>query len=425
MAGATYIGTMPQKKPFKFVGILILLILLIGTGYLIYRRATAHSFDSMQAMPGQAMPVVVTELTPEPVQVWTEFSARLEAAGFAEIHPQVSGIITAVHFHDGDTVKAGQALFTIDPRPYEAARNLAKADLLSAQSRLFLAEKELARAEGLIGTNAISPRTYDARENDLDTAEAAVEAAKARLKQAQINLDYTMVKAPISGKTSRIETKKGNLVQSGIGSNTPLLTSIVDSHEIYADFEVDEQTYIAVNKAALKEGKTAASGQFAGTVPVELIIDGAPGHYIGTLDSFDNRLNTASGTIRARAIFDNKEGLLLPGMFARIKMGSLGEDEHILIPEKAIGTDQNRKFVYGVSPENTVIPMPVTLGAAMNGRRIVTSGLQDGDNIITEGIIRLQPGMPVMPMTAEQMKTMMEQQQAAAAGTAPVQGEGP
>jgi multidrug efflux system membrane fusion protein len=422
---------MRAKNLYKLIGTMTLVMMVIGGVALSSYFGKQASAQAPGGMP-QAMPVTYMTIKSESVKIWNEFSARLEPLGFAEVRPQVGGTITQVHFNDGDMVKAGQPLFTIDPRPYQAAVSLAKADLQAAQNRYSLADKELKRASGLIESKAISTRVYDARQNEKNLASAQIAASKAKLEQAQINLDYATVTAPISGKASRVEVKQGNVAQAGPAA--PILTTIVAADKIYADFEVDERTYISsvTSKSSVASVSPASGGEDkvdekqsdeieAGEieaeqkplVPVELSILGGTRTYQGAVDSFDNQLDITSGTIRARALFDNKDGALLPGMFAQIKMGTATEENRIMIPEKAIGTDQDRKFVYVVTPENTVGYRQITLGQTSNGNRIVESGLNDGDKIITEGIIRLRPDMPVDPKTPEEMEAMKQAMQAA------------
>lgn len=366
----------------------IIIGLVMGTHFGF--NAVAQPVASGSGGPPEATPVSVVEATSTKTQIWNEFSGRLEASQFAEIRPQVGGTITEIHFESGDMVEEGAILYTIDKRPYQATVNLAKAALKGAKNRKDLAWKELKRAKSLIQSRAIAQRTYDARANEFSLAAAQVEREQAAVQQAQINLNYASIKAPISGRTGRIEIKKGNLVDAGV----PVLTSIVDSRVIFADFEVDEASYLAQVKSTKKAGGEAAK------TPIEMIAGGNT-PYTGYVQSFDNELDIRSGTIRARAVFDNADGALLPGMFVQIRMGSAGEVEHILLTEQAIGTDQDRKFVYVVSPENTVEYRTVTLGESVLGKRVIASGLTGGEQVISKGIIRLRPGMPVKPIMPE------------------------
>lgn len=351
--------------------------------------------------PQGPMPVVVEILKAEPVRIWSEFSGRLTPVDYAVIQPQVSGAITEVQFRDGQMVKKGDVLFVIDPRPYKAAAGQAQAALSAAQNRYTLALKDLKRAEGLIGNEAISHRVFDERQNDARTALAAVEGAKAELERARINLEYAHVRAPVSGRVSRAELTVGNVVQAGPAA--PVLTSIISGEGIYADFEVDEQTYLnhifGTAKGREEEEK----------IPVQIVLRGAKDHVIeGRMHTFDNRIDPASGTIRARAVFENPDGALLPGMFVKVRMGNPSEKSRILVPEKAIGTDQDRKFVYVVDEKNIVKYRQVTPGDSSDGRRVIEDGLKPGEKVIVEGVIRIRPDMPVKPMTAEEMAKAAE-----------------
>ncbi|MBI1302095.1 MAG: efflux RND transporter periplasmic adaptor subunit [Alphaproteobacteria bacterium] len=333
------------------------------------------------------MPVPVQVVKAEPVQVWKSFSARMEPLDFAEIRPQVSGTISEIRFEDGQDVEKGDILYVIDPRPYEAAVNRATAQLNVAKNQASLAQKEYDRAQTLIKTDAISKRTFDERRSAANVAHASVKSAEAAVEQAQIDLDHAYIVAPISGRTGRVEIKLGNLVEAG--PNAPVLTTIVSTEGIFADFEVDEQTYLDQVRVS------ARSREAEQAVPVRLSMRGQV--YNGKIFTFDNQIDASSGTIRARAFFENKEGVLVPGMFSTIEMGGSKAFDHILITERAIGTDQDRKFVYIVDENNIVQYREVKIGESINGKRIITSGLKSGDRVITDGLIRIRPNMPVDP----------------------------
>jgi len=331
----------------------------------------------------QAMPVAAETVKSKPTQIWNSYSARLEAVDYVEIRPEVSGKIEEVSFEDGQTVEAGTKLFLIDTRPYQAALNQAKAELAAARNQSSLTWKELKRAKELIKTNAISKRVVDERSTAHSVASSQMKAAQAKLDLAALNLEYAKVKAPISGRLSRAEIKKGNLVQAG--PNAPILTTIISTNEIYADFEVDEQSYINF----INDAKTSASKDKK--IPVMLTI-GENTEREGHIDSFDNRIDVTTGTIRARAIFDNADGALLPGMFATVKMGSPSKRNQITISEKAIGTDQDRKFVYVINDKNLTEYRQIKIGDSSKGMRVILSGLEEGEKVITKGIIRIRPG---------------------------------
>ncbi|MBL4803859.1 MAG: efflux RND transporter periplasmic adaptor subunit [Alphaproteobacteria bacterium] len=384
-----------KAKTFTKFLVIIIAVAAIGGGYYYFQKKPADAKAAESGAPGggqqQAMPVIYTQVDSKSVQIWNGYSARLEAVEYAEIRPQVSGTITEVKFEDGQQVEQGDVLFVIDTKPYQAAVNQAEAELKVSKNEFSLAQKEANRAEELIKTNAISKRIYDERKSTSNVAWARIKAAEARLERAQIDLDYANVKAPITGRVSRAEIKVGNLVEAG--ANAPLLTTIVSTAAVYADFEVDEQTYLTYIRTNAKDRASESK------VPVKLILSGDSVVYDGFIDSFDNQIDASSGTIRARALFENKDGALLPGMFASVKMGLPEKQEKILLTERAIGTDQDRKYVYIVNDKNMVEYRQIRIGESMGGERVVTSGLEAGDKVITEGIIRLRPGMPVKPQT--------------------------
>jgi len=362
--------------------------LIAGGG--LYAGVLSHPSHAAAPAAMPAPQVTVQTLAAQKVQVWSEFSGRLHAVDQAEIRPEVSGRITSVRFHDGQFVKEGDVLLVIDPRPYEAAVSRAEANLASARTNFDFAKIEEQRAAGMIKTEAIAQRIFDERSNQLRVAEAAVKAAEAELKNANLDLEHAYVRAPISGKASRAELTVGNLVQAGPGA--PVLTSVVANQAIYADFEVDEQTYLASMREA------AAAPAQAGKVPVQLILAGDKGHsYPGFIDSFDNRLDVASGTIRARAKFENSDGALVPGMFVAVRLASPVEHNEILVPEKALGFDQSKKFVLVVDADNKVGYREVELGKQVETSRVAIKGVAAGDRVIVDGLQHVRPNAVVAP----------------------------
>ena len=365
----------------------VAVIAVAGAGVALHSFAPAQA--QAQAPAAQAMKVQVRTVTPQPVRVWSEFSGRLQAVDAAEIRPEVGGRITEVRFQDGQAVKAGDVLFVIDPRPYEAAVAKAEASLASAKTTAQFAKAEVDRAASLIKTQAIAASLYDSRVNAQRVAQANILGAEADLKDAKLDLEHAYVRAPISGRVSRAELTVGNLVQTSPGT-PPLLTSIVSLDSVYADFEVDESTYIKSIRAH------ANTREKERQIPVELTVQGDTGHtYKGTIHAFDNRINPSSGTIRARARFANDDGTLVPGMFAAIKLASASENNAILVPSRAIGNNQSKKFVYVANDENKVAYREVTLGQQVDGQRIVLTGLQGGERLIVDGLQYLRPDMPV------------------------------
>jgi membrane fusion protein, multidrug efflux system len=335
--------------------------------------------------------VAINRLEPQTVSPFAEFSGRINAVDYAEIRPQVSGRITEIRFHDGEHVNAGDVLVVIDPRPYQAAVDKAQADLQTAINNAKFAKAERDRGSQLVKSNYLSQETFDQRTNADEVAKAAVQAAQAALESAQINLDYAYVKAPISGRVSRAEITVGNLVGSPTAA-PPLLTSIVSDNGVYADFEVDEQTYL---NNVPNYGQSHEEQQ---KIPVEVVVRGNEDRvYRGHIYSFDNRIDSGSGSIRARARFDNADGGLIPGMFVTVRMGNGVISDALLVPESAIGNDQSKRFVFVVGDGNKAEYRSVALGPQVDGNRVVLTGLKRGDRVILDHLQRLAPGTPVIP----------------------------
>ncbi len=366
---------------------------------------------AMPQMP--AMPVNVAPVAEHDVQQWHDYSGRLVAIDHADIHPRISGTIDSVNFKDGATVQKDDLLFVIDPRPYQAEVDRTAGLLASAQAQYALAKTEMARGNALIKDKSISKHDYDQRKNAFDVAEANIKSAQAALDAAKLNLEYTQIKAPIAGKAGRAEVTVGNLVQAGTGG--PVLTTIVANNPIYADFEMDEATYMDYAHATSDDVKNA---------PVMMGLTGEKDTpHTGRIESFDNQLNAASGTIRVRAVFDNQDGTLVPGLFARIRIGSPGKGNVLLITDTAVGTDQDKKFVYVVGDDNKLGYREIKLGATVDNLRVVNDGLKPGEKIVVSGVrIGLRPGAEVAPQVVT-----MEGADAAAqqpAGRAPAQAGG-
>ncbi len=348
--------------------------------------------DVASPPPAAPVPVTVASVLPRHMRLWSEFSGRLAAVDSAEIRPQVNGRITEIRFKDGQQVHAGDILFVIDPRLYEAAVAKAEADLATSRTNANLARVELDRAKRLIDQQAIAHDYYDQKNNASGVAQAAIQSASAALTQAKLDVDHAYVKAPISGRVSRAEITVGNLVQT---TPAPLLTTIVSDKGIYADFDVDEQTYLQSVRAH------ATTADQENKIPVELSVQGDNGHvYKGTIESFDNKIATGTGTIRARARFANEDGALVPGMFASVKLASAANSTVMLVPDDAIGSDQSKRFVFVVGQDRKAVFREVTLGQEVNGERVVLSGLLPREKIIVDGVQRVQPGAVVAPHLA-------------------------
>ncbi len=348
--------------------------------------ALAPKAESQSA--SQAVPVSVATVSEQNVASWTDFSGHLEAVERVEIRPRVAGAIKAIHFREGALVKAGDLLVTIDPAPYLAEVARAKASASSASARLTLAQSEQARAQRLWNDQAIAQSELESRVNELKAAQAGVDAAQAELQIASLNLSYTQVRAPVSGRVGRIEVTVGNLVASG--PQAQMLTSLVSVSPIYASFDADEKI-VGRTLDDLKAG----TGKLD-SIPVT-VETGAPGEapVEGHLQLIDNQFDNGSGTLRARAVFSNPDGKLIPGAFVRVHMGAASTRPALLINERAVGTDQDKRFVYVVDKAHKVSYREVTLGGAANGLRIVKSGLQAGERVVIDGVQHVGPGTVV------------------------------
>lgn len=365
--------------------------LILATIALIAIFASSRLFVAhAEGPPGMPPPPPITMavVLEKDVTEWSEFSGRIEAMDTVDVKPKVSGTIEKVHFQDGAMVKKGDVLFTIDPRPYKAEYDRLMGTLSAAESALVNAKQEIVRAKNLMATKAISKREYDERASALRIAEGNMRAAKGAVDATKLNMEYTDVVAPISGKVGRAEITEGNTVNAG--GSAPTLTRIVALSPIYISFEVDEQTFLShiqnYPADALKQ------------IPVQVgLANQKDTPIVASIHSFDNQLNVSSGTIRVRAINDNADGRLVPGLFARVKLGTPKAETRLLVSEKAIGTDQSKKYVFVVNDKNMAEYREVTLGSIVDGLRVVNTGLKAGDKVIVNGLMRVRPGAPVSP----------------------------
>jgi len=335
-----------------------------------------------------AAPVLV-----KPVSQWDNFNGRVEAVQSVQLRPRVSGYIDSVNYREGDEVRKGQVLFTIDDRSYRAALEQAKAELARARSQASLARSESGRSEKLIGTQAISREAWEQRRAAASQAQAEVLAAEAAVDMAQLNLDFTRVTAPIDGRASRAMITAGNLVTAG--DSASVLTTLVSQQQMYVYFDVDENTFLHYQAMARQ-------GQQRQALPVEIALAGDQGFpHQGRVDFLDNQLTASTGTIRMRALLDNPQRQFTPGLFARVRLPGSAQFEAILIDDKAVLTDQDRRYVYVVDGEGKAQRRDIQPGAMVEGLRIVKSGLQAGDRVIVAGLQKVF--MPGMPVTAQQV----------------------
>jgi multidrug efflux system membrane fusion protein len=371
---------------------------LAGAG--ITGCADATSDDAPAAAAPSAPPVTSAVVIQRAVTETQEFSGRLEAIEVVAIRPRVSGYITAVNFKPGAEVKKGEVLFVIDPRPYQAEADRTKAVAAAAQARADLARLELQRAERLLADKAIAQREFDERSAGQKELDASVRAAQAEHETARLNLAYTRVTSPIDGRVSKAEITLGNLVDA-----TAVLTSVVSLERIYASFDGDESTYLRVSR------RTNA-GQ---PVDVKVGLAGEEGFpHSGKLEFVDNQLDSRSGSVRMRATLANTDRALAPGLFARVQIAGGAPTPQILIVDRAINTDQDRKFVYVVDKDGKAEYRSVKLGPLDDGLRIVREGLKPGEKIVVNGLQRVRPGAPI----AAQVVPMVATAAPAAASTA-------
>jgi RND family efflux transporter MFP subunit len=338
--------------------------------------------------------VTVAPVLQRDVAEWDEFSGRLEAVDQVEIRPRVSGYVKHVTFTEGREVRKGEVLFEIDPREYQADLDRAQAQLEQARTAADLAQREVDRAEKLVKVQAISREEFDSRTSAQANGVAAVRAAEAAVETARLNMSWTAVRSPIHGRVSRAEVTEGNLVQSGPPDAT-LLTTVVSLDSMYLYFDSDEQTYLRYSGRAAADGNR---GWRDARFPVYLGLANETGFpHEGYLDFVDNRIDPASGTIRTRAIFTNRDRRFTPGLFARVKLVGNKSAPALLVRDAAIGTDQDRKFVLVVGPGDSLAYRSVELGRLTDGLRIVRSGVKVGERVVVNGLMRVRPGMKVTP----------------------------
>ncbi len=334
--------------------------------------------------------VTVAHPRVEKLVEWTEFTGRFEAVQQVDIRARVQGYLATIDFRDGQLVDKGQNLFLIDPRPFEAALERARADLASAQAQLELAKLEFQRVAKLIGSPAFAQTNYDQRLQERQGAEASVGAAQAAVQQAQLNLEYTEISAPIGGRISDRRVDIGNLV-----TESTLLTTIVSQSPIYFDFDMSEADFLGYQRAVL-EGKLPSTRERSTVVNVKLV-DEDNWNRQGQMNFVDNVVDPNSGTVRARAEFLNPDHLIQPGQFGTIRIPGSPEYPALLIPDEAIVTDQSQKLVMTVTADNKVVPKVIRPGPHELGLRIVRKGLTADDRIVINGLLRVRPGMQVTP----------------------------
>jgi multidrug efflux system membrane fusion protein len=387
------------KKRWAIIGAGI--ALLTSTAAFLVEVPPMSSAKAAADAPAPAIPVTVAIVGERQVTEWEEFSGRLEAVDRIQIRSRVAGQIQAVHFREGSLIKSGDLLFTIDPAPFEAAVAQAQGLVENASARLDLAKTELDRGRRLSENRTISQSDMDQRSSSFTAAQAGLTSAQAGLRAAQLDLGYTQVRAPVSGRVGKIDITVGNLVAAG--SASPALTTLVSVDPIYASFSASEGL---VSKALASLPQTGGAIPALEQIPVEvgtLSDEGTP--IKGQLQLVDNQVDSASGTIGVRAVFDNPGGKLIPGQFVRVRMGQPKSEQRLTITERAIGTDQDKKFVFVVDAENKISYRPIQLGPTVDGQRVIEKGLAAGDKIVVNGLQRVRPGAVVAPQTEENVAT--------------------
>jgi multidrug efflux system membrane fusion protein len=366
--------------------------------------------------PGGQLPpagVGVAEVVVKEIVEWDDFTGRIQAVNTVQVQPRITGYINEVHFDEGAIVEAGDLLFTIDDREYRAAVASRRADVVRAETRVELAQQDAARSEKLAEARAVSVEELERSRGEVKQANADVRAARAALDQAELNLEFTRITAPISGRVGEALIKSGNLV-SPQGS---ILTTVVSIDPIHVVFEGDENIYLKYQAKAIA-GERPSSRDVRNPVQVGLAT-GSDFPFRGEMDFVDNQIDPETGTIQGRALISNPDGFLIPGLFARVRLLGSGAHQAVLIHEAAVLTDQDRKYVYVVNDDNQAIRRDVRLGRETEGLRVVDEGLEPGERIVVNGVRKVFfSGAPLAPTVVDMNQPMADIQQQAGADTA-------
>ncbi|WP_428410460.1 efflux RND transporter periplasmic adaptor subunit [Hyphococcus sp.] len=390
----------PASSRFRYLLFAAVSTAAIAAGVAGFSGTHASESDPAEAA-SSAPNVTVAKPDAENIVEWDEFTGRFAAIDSVEIRARVSGYLEAVAFEDGVVIQKGDLLFKIDPRPFEAELAAAKADLASAAAARRNAKEENERGHRLLERSALSKEEADRRESALRQADAAWAAANARVKQAELNLEFTEIRAPITGRISDNFVSEGNLIVGGAQGGT-LLTRIVSLDPMYFEFTANEADYLKYVRLSAGGDETGLQG---GESPVFVkLLDEADFIHEGRMSFVDNRFDPSTGTMRGRATFDNPDGVLTPGMFGRLKLAGSVEYTALLIPDSAVQTDQNIKFVWVTNDENVVERREVELGPLHGGRRIIRAGLQPSDRVIVSGSQYVMAGLTVAPLPETQTR---------------------
>jgi len=402
-ASQTQLPPVPQPAPrrgsrISWLFAIGVLIAAVAAGLYWYQRTGSDAAPppASAAMP----PAEVTVAAPLQREIveWDEYTGQFSAVDYVEVRARVSGYIESVHFKDGQLVSQGDLLFIIDPRPFDIALKSAQAQLEQAEAQLDVANRQLDRVSKLRKNDIVAASEYDQRVGDAAAASASVAAAQAAVESAQLDLEFTRVTAPISGRIGRNAVTEGNLVTGGSSGNTTMLTTIVSLDPIYLDFDMSESDFLAYQRASVA-GTMQSTRDDA--VPVNArLFDEDHWSLRGSLTFVDNRVDRDAGTMRARAMFSNPNGLITPGQFGYLRLPGSEPYEAILVPDSAILTDQSRKIVMTVDADGTVAPKIIRPGPFYDelGLRIVREGLQSTDQVVINGLMRARPGIKVTPV---------------------------
>ena len=376
-------------KHFFFAGVGLLLVSLTGSGC---KKASVT-----QQPP---LPVNVVTVVEKEVNEWDEFTGRLDPVESVEIRPRVSGYITEIHFNTGAIIKKGDLLYVIDPRPYQADFDRASAELERTQADLKLAQIELDRAKELRGKNTISASEFDQKAATYQGSSAAARSAEAAKNAAALNLEFTQIKSPIDGRVSDARITLGNLVQPGAGPES-VLTTVVSVDPIYAKVDADENAVLKYVKLS-EEGKRVSAR--TAKIPAFVELGNETGFpHEGYIDFVDNRLDPGTGTVRARVVLKNwNPNLITPGFFVRVRVAGATPYRAALVEDKVISSQQGLKFAFVVKPDNTIERRTLETGPIFEGKRIVKSGLKDGEKVVSTRLQLLQAGMPVKPIPEQE-----------------------
>ena len=361
---------------------------------------TLASCNKPQPAAPMAFPPTTVSVSPplqQQVQEWDEFTGRIDAIETVEIRPRVSGYLDKVHFKSGQMIKAGDLLFTVDSRPFQAVLDRAEAELQRAKTKLDLTKREMDRADRLTAAKAISAEEAETKSMAHREAGDALRAAEAAVKAVALDVEFCSVRSPISGRVSREMVTAGNYI-SGVAGFTTLLTTVVKVEQVYVYADVDEATFLRYQRQSSAGKGTHLTDQ---VTAAEMQLEGEAGYpHKGRIESFDNRIQGTTGSILVRAVFENKDGSLRPGSFVRMRLPAGPAYSGLLVTEAAIGTDQGRKYVLTVGKDNMTEYKAVEVGPLVGGNRVIRSGLGKEDNVVVNGLAKVRPGMPVAPTTA-------------------------